>query len=61
VMERDSVVGILTKIDLIEFLSKKNAEVPAVSKPKALKAKSSLRDPRKAKKKSKTAMNGARA
>ena len=34
VMDRDAVVGILTKIDLIEFLSKKHAETIAVLKPK---------------------------
>ena len=34
VMERDAVVGIVTKIDLIEFLSKKHAEVIATVKPK---------------------------
>jgi len=34
VMERDAVVGIVTKIDLIEFLSKKHAEVLATVKPK---------------------------
>jgi cystathionine beta-synthase len=39
VLDRDAVVGILTKIDLIEFLSKKSAEaLAAAPKPKAVKA-----------------------
>ena len=49
VMERDAVVGIVTKIDLIEYLSKKNAEAIALPKPKPVKPKK------------KTAKNGARA
>ena len=49
VMDRDAVVGIVTKIDLIEFLSKKHADVIAAVKPKGL--------PKKAPKKS----NGARS
>ncbi len=40
VMESDSVVGIVTKIDLIEYLSTKSVEVVAVAKPKKVKAKS---------------------
>lgn len=55
VMERDSVVGIVTKIDLIEYLAKKNVEAMSVAaSPKASKTKSSK--PKKAKSK-----NGARA
>ena len=38
VTERDSVVGIVTKIDLIEYLAKKSSEAPA-EKPKAAKKK----------------------
>ena len=38
VMDRDAVVGIVTKIDLIEYLSKKSAEALSVPKPKAVKA-----------------------
>jgi len=37
VLDGDAVVGILTKIDLIEYLSKKSAEVLAMPKPKPLK------------------------
>jgi cystathionine beta-synthase len=58
VMERDAVVGIVTKIDLIEYLAKKSAEVVATAKPKAMKAIK----PRAAKSKSKAVRhNGARA
>jgi hypothetical protein len=58
-MERDSVVGILTKIDLIEYLAKRSVEAVAVPKAKALKPKSTAgREPRRVKK---TARNGARA
>ncbi len=38
VTERDSVVGIVTKIDLIEYLAKKSAEPPP-AKPKSVKKK----------------------
>jgi cystathionine beta-synthase len=51
VMDSESVVGILTKIDLIEYLSKKSAEAIALPKLK----------PKPAKAKKKTAKNGARA
>jgi hypothetical protein len=51
VMDRDAVVGILTKIDLIEYLSKKSAE--AIVMPKPVKAKT--------KTKKKAARDGARA
>src|SRR4029078_10455388 len=34
VMDRDAVVGILTKIDLIEYLAKKSAEAVSAGKPK---------------------------
>ena len=49
VMDSESVVGILTKIDLIEYLSKKSAEAIALPKPKPVKAKK------------KAAKNGARS
>jgi cystathionine beta-synthase len=39
VMDSETVVGILTKIDLIEYLSKKSAEAIALPKPKPAKAK----------------------
>jgi len=38
VMERESVVGIITKIDLIEYLAKKSTEAPP-AKPKSVKKK----------------------
>lgn len=55
VMDRDAVVGIVTKIDLIEYLAKKNAEALAVaSAAKAPKTKAP-------KPKAKKGKNGARA
>jgi cystathionine beta-synthase len=50
VMERDAVVGIITKIDMIDFLAKKGAELPP-AKPKSAKKKVA----------SKKGANGARA
>ena len=57
VMDSDAVVGIVTKIDLIEFLSKKVVEPASVAKPK-----NALRDGRRGKNGKKTAKkpNGAR-
>ena len=55
VMDSESVVGILTKIDLIEYLSKKSAEAIALPKPKP-KPK-----PKPVKGKKKAAKNGARS
>jgi cystathionine beta-synthase len=52
VMDSDSVVGILTKIDLIEYLSKKTSEAPVLAK--AVKAKA-------ARSKKSNGRNGARA
>ena len=62
VLDGDAVVGILTKIDLIEYLSKKSAEVLAMPKPKSLKntkLKSGGKNGAKAKKPARNA--GARA
>ena len=60
VIDRDAVVGILTKIDLIEFLSKKSAEALSVPKPKALKAgKNGAKNGAKNGKSKKPARNGA--
>ncbi len=60
VMDRDAVVGIVTKIDLIEFLSKKHAEVIATVKPKAVSRERGGRA-KKAPKKAPKKTNGARA
>ena len=65
VLDGDAVVGILTKIDLIEFLSKKSAEVLSMPKPKAVKAakngtKSATKNGAAAKAGKKPARNGAR-
>lgn len=59
VMERDSVVGIVTKIDLIEYLAKKGAEA-LTAKGKAPKAKASKPAPRATTKKAGKKANGAR-
>ena len=52
VMERESVVGIITKIDLIEYLAKKSTEAPP-AKPKSVKKKT-------AKPQARSKANGAR-
>jgi cystathionine beta-synthase len=48
VMERDRVVGIVTKIDLIDYLAKKTGEAPT-AKPKAVKAAKKVVAKKKAK------------
>jgi cystathionine beta-synthase len=59
VVERDAVVGILTKIDLIEYLAKKSVESVAVAidKPKGAKVKAA-KDAKRTKK-PRGATNGA--
>ncbi|MBS2018254.1 MAG: pyridoxal-phosphate dependent enzyme [Deltaproteobacteria bacterium] len=60
VLDRDAVVGIVTKIDLIEYLAKKNAEALLVTTAeKSTKAKSAK--PKTASRAVKKTKNGARA
>jgi len=65
VMERDAVVGIVTKIDLIEYLAKKSAEALAAPKAKPSKAPPAKERepvaPAKRGKKSARKANGARS